>query len=109
MIDLTPFVPVILSVLVGVLIVFAVIAWRLAVQWAKTNAVQAENDAYTQVMTIARVAVLAAEQMFDADGYNDKLNYVLKVLDRLYPDLDEDLIRAIVEAAVFQTKTKEAV
>ena len=108
MIDLTPFVPVILSVLVGVLIVFAVISWRLAVQWAKTSAVQAENDAYTQVMTIARVAVLAAEQMFDADGYNDKLNYVLKVLDRLYPDLDEDLIRAMVEVAVFQTKTKEA-
>lgn len=109
MIDLTPFVPVMLSVLVGVLIVLVVLGWRLAVQWARTNGIQAENDAWAQVQYFAGVAVKAADQMLAGETGEEKLEYVLSVLDKLFPNLDEEVIRAIVEAAVLETKTKAAV
>ena len=109
MIDLTTYIPVILSVLVGVLIVLVVLAWRLAVQWAKVGAVNAENEAWSQVQYIVGRAVVAANQILSGSSGEEKLKYVLGIVDRLFPDLDEEVVRAIVEASVRETKTKEAV
>lgn len=104
MIDLTPYIPVMQSVMVGVLIVVVVLAWRALGQWSKNSAVQAENRAWSQVRTFAYDAVRAANQMLATSTGEEKLNYVLGVLDRLYPGLDEEVIRALVEAAVLQEK-----
>ncbi len=110
MIDLTSYIPVILSVLVGVLIVALMLAWRALGRWSKSNAVKAENEAWAQVQYFVTVAVQAADQMLAQSSGQEKLNYVLGVLDRQFPDLDEDVIRAIVESTVRQEKvqTKEA-
>lgn len=112
MFDLSAYVPVILSALVGVLIVAVVLAWRALGQWSKSNAVRTENNAWSQVRTFIYDAVRAANQMLAESTGEEKLSYVLSVVDRLYPDLDEEVVRAIVEAAVFQEKEwneKEAV
>ncbi len=112
MIDLSPYLPVILSALVGVLLVCLVLAWRALGQWSKGAAVRTENNAWSQVRTFIYDAVRAANQMLAESSGEEKLNYVLGVVDRLYPDLDEEVVRAIIEAAVFQEKEwneKEAV
>lgn len=105
MIDLTPYIPLILSALVGVLIVLVVLAWRALGQWSKSTAVTAENEAWSQVQYIVGRAVLAANQMLATSSGEEKLEYVLGVVDRLFPDLDEEVVRAIVEAAVWEKKT----
>lgn len=112
MIDLFPYLPVILSALVGVLLVCLVLAWRALGQWSKGAAVRTENTAWYQVRAFIDDAVVAANQMLAGSTGEEKLNYVLGVVDRLYPDLDEEVVRAIVEATVSQEKErneKEAV
>lgn len=99
--------PVVASVVTAVLLVLAVAGWRALVAWSKTQQVQAElatkqvQDAgLEQMRQWAHVAVQAAEQMLKQSTGEEKLDFVLNILDKLFPALDEDVIRAIVEQAV---------
>ena len=111
MIDLTPYIPVILSALVGVLIVAVVLAWRALGPWLQYKAAVAASTEHYTLCYWASVAVQAANQMLSESTGDQKLEYVLSVMDKMYPDLDEEVIRAVVESSVLQEKvqTKEAV
>lgn len=103
--------PVLASVAVAVLLVLAVAGWRALVAWSKTQQVQAEiatiqlQDAgLEQMRQWAHVAVQAAEQMLKQSTGAEKLDFVLTILDKLFPALDEDVIRAVVEQAVLSDR-----
>ncbi len=51
--------------------------------------------------------VRAAEQMFPQDNAT-KLDYCLDMLTRIYPALDEDLLRSVIEYAVYRLKKETA-
>lgn len=90
------------STLVAGVIVAVVFAWR----WLKVSLmrgeIEAQNGALMQLAAYARVFVAAAEQtMTKAPGFA-KMDWVLAQFDDVLPDLDKNLIRNYVEAAVAQ-------
>ena len=71
--------------------------------------VGAERATDQALLTWAQVLVAAAEQTLANSKGEDKLEYVLTQIDKLFPDLDDDLILAVVEAAVKALKYAEPV
>lgn len=90
MIDLTP----ILQALIGLLA--ALITAKL-IPWIKsrTSERQLEN-----IATAARIAVLAAEQIYGSGLGDAKLQYATEALEKMGFSADIDLVRESIEAAV---------
>lgn len=99
---------VVLSVVAAVLIVLAVAGWRALQQWSYAQATTERSAFLKELRAWARVAVNAAEQMMQSSTGEQKLAFVLTQLERLFPDLDEELMRAIIEDAVLQLRLYDA-
>lgn len=95
---------VVLSVVAAVLVVLAVAGWRLLQQWTYTQHTTGRNAFLKELRAWAAVAVNAADQMMKTSTGEQKLAFVLAQLERLYPDLDEELMRAIIEDAVHELR-----
>lgn len=95
MIDLTP----ILQALIGLL---AALITAKVIPWIKsrTNARQLEN-----IATAARIAVLAAEQIYGSGLGDAKLQYATEALEKMGFSADFDLVRESIEAAVHGLNT----
>lgn len=88
------------SILVAVVIVLAVAAWRWLRVALDRGQLQAQNDAIAQITVYARIFVAAAEQTLTKSPGFAKLDWVLAQFDEVMPDVDKALIRSFVEAAV---------
>ena len=88
----------VLSVLLGTALG---IAWKVAAAYWQAHA----NDAQWQQV---RIVVNAAEQMFGAGAGADKLTYATKMLQDLFPQLDAAIVRAMIEATVFEMSQWDA-
>lgn len=79
----------------------------VAIQWLRTWRTSAtigqQQSALDQLAGYARVFVRAAEQQFQTNPA--KLAYVLDQLNAIFPDVDADLIRGVVEAVVHELKS----
>ena len=84
------------SVLV-LLALVAVVATKLAYDYVTSYLVSVRH---TQMYKVARAAVSAAEQMFENN--DERLDFALGVMKRWFPNVDTVVVRAIVEAAVFE-------
>lgn len=81
-----------LSALVGLLGGALILAWR----WLRAQ----------ELSGWALVAVNAAEQIWKDTGTGEqKLNYAMDLLQRVFPKLDTDLARALIETAVRELPT----
>lgn len=97
-IDLTPIFQAVIALLA------AIITYKL-VPWIKTKTTEGQR---VNLSAIIKVLVFAAEQIYDAGQGEQKLNYVLgKLRERGY-DVDADMIRESIEAAVYNIDTNPA-
>ena len=91
---MTDFTPVLLSLIAAAVLIAAWIGVRFFVT----------NKSLTGMREWVVVFVEAAEQaLYDASG-GDKLRWVLDKLKQRFPNLDDGLLRALVEAAVYRMK-----
>lgn len=88
------------SIVAIVAIVLAVAVWRWLRVALASGQLAAENAALAQLAAYASVFVAAAEQTLDKSPGFAKLDWVLAQFERVLPDLDKDLVRSYVEAAV---------
>lgn len=88
------------SIVVAVVIVLAVFAWRWLRVALGRGQLGAENEALAQVAMYAKIFVAAAEQTMSKQPGFARLNWVLEQFDDVLPDVDKNLIRSFVEAAV---------
>lgn len=86
---------VLLSALVGL----AMVAVYLGFQWLTQQKLEGW----------AAVAVRAAEQIFESGDNQAKLNYAINVVKQVFPRLDDQLIRALVETGVHDLKLQASV
>lgn len=93
-IDLTPVLQAIIALLASI-ITYKLVPWLNS----KLNAQQMEN-----LHTAARVAVFAAEQLFETGVIKDKLKYVEARLEEQGYGLDEETVRDAIENAVKELK-----
>ncbi|MBP8291133.1 MAG: hypothetical protein KAX65_00080 [Caldilineaceae bacterium] len=98
--DLSTFSILLQSIAVAVVIVLAVFAWRWLRVALDRGQLQAQNDAIAQIMVYARIFVAAAEQTLAKQPGFAKLDWVLAQFDEVMPDMDKQLVRSFVEAAV---------
>lgn len=89
-----------------ILAALGVIAWQWLRIWRVGAAINQQQSALDQLAGYARVFVRAAEQIYIANP--TRLQYVLDQLKVIFPDLDEELVRAVVEAAVNELKAGPA-
>lgn len=82
-----------ISIVITVLIALAIVAVWLYIRRLRT--VRAGD-----VELWAIYLVRAAEMIFDDGEGEEKLDYCLRMIDRVYPDFDPDLARSIIEYAV---------
>jgi hypothetical protein len=68
--------------------------------WRSSATIAQQQSAVDQLAGYARLFVAAAEQMFISNPA--RFDYVLEQLHNLFPDVDETLIRACIEAAVHE-------
>ena len=88
------------SIVAIVAIVLAVAVWRWLRVALASGQLAAENAALAQLAAYASVFVAAAEQTLDKSPGFAKLDWVIAQFERVLPDLDKDLVRSYVEAAV---------
>ena len=88
------------SLVVAVVIVLAVFAWRWLRVALERGLLGAQNEALAQIMVYARIFVAAAEQTLGKQPGPAKLDWVLNQFDDVLPGVDKNLIRSFVEAAV---------
>jgi hypothetical protein len=93
-----------ISVGVAALLLLAVAGWRAAVAWADRQYALATTDQLLEMRQWAAVAVGAAEQVLAQATGQEKLEFVLSTLDKVFPQIDADLVRAIVEDSVRDMK-----
>lgn len=62
---------------------------------------------FSNLEAAARVAVYAAEQIFNSGDNHRKLDYAIDRIEEAGFDLDTETIRAAVEQAVYDMKTKK--
>lgn len=98
--DLSTFSIILQSIAVAVVIVLAVFAWRWLRVALDRGQLGAQNDALAQIMVYARIFVAAAEQTLGKQPGPARLDWVLEQFDAVLPDVDKQLIRSFVEAAV---------
>lgn len=93
--------PVVASISVG--LGAAAIVWLFF--WVKRRtAAPAPTD--EAVLTWAGILVRAAEQVFKDDS-QAKLDYVMMLAKYVYPNLREEIVRAIIEQAVYMMKQEQ--
>jgi hypothetical protein len=85
-----------------------------AFAWFRTRpaSVASVVDLVSDAAYTARTLVAAAEQLASTGKLrtnDDKLNYVMAELARLYPALDTEQLRITIEAAVYWLKTMRPV
>ena len=90
MIDLTPIFQAIITLLAA-LITYKLIPWIIS----KTTKQQQEN-----LSALAKTAVYAAEQLYGANHGDEKLEYVKNILLKAGYNVNMDILRAAIEAAV---------
>jgi hypothetical protein len=88
------------SILVAVVIVLCVFAWRWLRVALDRGQLQAQNEALAQLTVYAKIFVNAAEQTLTKQPGFAKLDWVLDQFATVMPDVDKDLIRSVVEATV---------
>lgn len=91
------------------LFAFVVIVWQFGNKYLallhKNIISNIEPKELVLAENIAYIAVQAAEQIFGIEGSNEqKLEYVLSLIEKRFPSLDKDIIRAIIESAVMEYK-----
>ncbi len=102
MFDLSLLPAILQSIVVVVVVVLAVAAWRWLRVAVDSAAASAEHNALAQMSAYARIFVLAAEQTMANQPGAVKLDWVMAQFRRILPDVDAELVRAWVEAAVSQ-------
>ena len=90
MIDLTPIFQAIIALLA------ALVTYKL-VPWIQSKTTKNQQDA---LITAARIAVLAAEQVFGSGAGQKKLAYALDALRKAGFNVDSSLAAAAIEKAV---------
>ncbi len=88
------------SILAIVAIVVAVAVWRWLRVALDNGSLAAQNQALAQIAAYASVFVAAAEQTMSKQPGFAKLDWVMAQFARVLPDMDPDLVRSYVEAAV---------
>jgi len=88
------------SIAVVVVIFLAVAGWRWLRVALERGQLQAQNEALAQLTVYAKIFVNAAEQTMRKQPGFAKLDWVLDQFATVMPDVDRDLIRSFVEAAV---------
>lgn len=65
-------------------------------------------EQWRSAQNMAYMLVRAAEQIYGIEGSNEeKLEYTLDLITKYFPQLDKDILRAIIEAAVKELKYLE--
>lgn len=99
-IDITPIVRAVIEVLVGVL---AIVVATKVIPWLHSKFEQEQLDF---IKDIVKIAVKAAEQLFEKAQGAEKLEYamrfVLSALAEKHIVIDEELLRSYIEAAVLE-------
>lgn len=90
---MTNLTPIILAVIT---LVFAAIA-AFVIPWLKKKLSKEDMDAMLQLI---QIAVRAAQQMYYAEGGDVRLKYVMDFLAAQGYDVDDEAIRAAIEAEV---------
>ena len=98
--DLSYFSILLQSIFVAVVIVLAVFAWRWLRVALDRGELAAQGEALAQVALYAKIFVAAAEQTMQKQPGFARLTWVLDQFDDVLPDVDKNLIRSFVEAAV---------
>ena len=89
-IDLTPVFQAIIALLA------ALITYKL-IPWIRSKTTEQQQD---NLITAARIAVYAAEQLYGAGHGDDKLEYAVAALQRAGYNVDTQLVREAIEDAV---------
>lgn len=87
-------VPLLFSVVVGL----AFVTLLVLLPAMRTKVQEVGPELPPGVLDWATILTRAAEQLFEANG--EKLDYVLDQMQRLYPALDQTVVRNIIEYAV---------
>lgn len=93
-IDLTQIIQAVIALLASV------ITYKL-VPWIKSKA---SEQQFENLTAMAKVAVYAAEQIFNAGENDKKLEYAINQLKKAGFEMDEDTLREAIEKAVFDLK-----
>ena len=96
MIDLTPFFQAIIALLA------ALITYKV-IPWLKEKMTESQ---YKQLCTVVDIAVYAAEQLYGNGHGAEKLKYAMDVLESQGFKVDENLVRAAIEKAVYKQTPK---
>lgn len=96
-IDLTPFLQALIALLASL------VTYKL-VPWIKSKVTQQQ---FENLNAAARVAVYAAEQIFNNGDNAKKLDYAVQRVTSAGFDLNADVIRAAVEQAVYELKAEQ--
>ena len=92
MIDLTPFFQALIA------LIAALITYKL-IPWLKTKT---DGQTMQNLALAARIAVYAAEQMFEHGDNKEKLNYAMMMLNHAGFNMDGRILRAAIEKAVYE-------
>lgn len=99
-IDITPIVKAVVEVVIGIL---ATLVATKVIPWIHSKFDQEQLDF---IKSVAKIAVRAAEQLFDKAQGAEKLEYamhfVLSALAEKGIVIDEELLRSYIEAAVLE-------
>lgn len=90
----------------GGLLVVVVVALLFALRQGRATSVGGAVEQMVDAATVARELVAAAEQLWLTGRLQrgERLDYVLDKLGAYFPDIDDDALIAIAEAAVYWLK-----
>lgn len=83
----------------AVIAVVALLITRKLIPWIESKTTEKQR---TNIFAVVKIIVYAAEQLYGAGEGDKKLDYVLGKLHEYGYDIDKDLVREAIEAAVYE-------
>lgn len=87
------------ALLQAVIMVLSAIITSKVVPWIKSKT---STEQFSQLETAAKVAVYAAEQVYQSGHGNEKLHYALGKLMQAGYSVDEDTLKTVIEKSVYE-------
>ena len=96
-IDLTQIILAIITLIIGLIT-------RYAIPWIKNKLNDQQYDVF---VTLVRVGVFAAEQLFTSDQWKEKKEYVVNLLKENGYTVDSTAVDALIEATVRELRIEQ--
>lgn len=88
-------------IILGIITLLAGLVIRYVIPWIKGSL---DDRQYDMFVTLVRVGVYAAEQLFPHEKGKEKYEYVINLLRENGYDVDTESVKALIEATVKQLK-----